>query len=109
MREGRQMSSSVQQDDEDFPRLTIEALEEFSEFALRYCDRESQVNMVIEEAGELLAAINKNRRGRCSIDDVVTECADVIVMIFQLRHMLSPEIVDEEVYRKMRRFKSRLG
>ena len=33
---------------------------------------EKQIWMCIEEMGELMSAINKFKRGRCSMDDVIT-------------------------------------
>lgn len=43
-----------------------------------------QIGMLTEECGELLSAINKFNRSRCSNDDVLTELADVSIMVEQL-------------------------
>lgn len=45
---------------------------------------EAQIGMLIEECGELLSAVNKFNRSRCSSDDVLTELADVSIMVEQL-------------------------
>ena len=45
---------------------------------------EAQIGMLIEECGELLSAVNKFNRSRCSRDDVLTELADVSIMVEQL-------------------------
>ena len=44
----------------------------------------AQIGMLTEECGELLSAINKFNRYRCSSDDVLTELADVSIMVEQL-------------------------
>ena len=44
----------------------------------------AQIGMLTEECGELLSAINKFNRSRCSSDDVLTELADVSIMAEQL-------------------------
>ena len=44
----------------------------------------AQIGMLTEECGELLSAINKFNRSRCSRDDVLTELADVSIMVEQL-------------------------
>ena len=44
----------------------------------------AQIGMLTEECGELLSAINKFNRSRCSNDDVLTELADVSIMVEQL-------------------------
>ena len=44
----------------------------------------AQIGMLTEECGELLSAINKFNRSRCSNDDVLTELADVSIMVKQL-------------------------
>ena len=45
---------------------------------------EAQIGMLTEECGELLSAVNKFNRSRCSSDDVLTELADVSIMVEQL-------------------------
>lgn len=45
---------------------------------------EAQIGMLNEECGELLSAVNKFNRSRCSRDDVLTELADVSIMVEQL-------------------------
>lgn len=45
---------------------------------------EAQIGMLAEECGELLSAVNKFNRSRCSRDDVLTELADVSIMVEQL-------------------------
>lgn len=44
----------------------------------------AQIGMLTEECGELLSAINKFNRSRCSSDDVLTELVDVSIMVEQL-------------------------
>jgi len=68
-----------------------------------------QTFMLIEETSELLNAICKLRRDRVNIDDVVTEIADVKIMLEQMEVMFDVESnVEEEKQRKLNRLKARL-
>ena len=69
---------------------------------------EAQVNMVYEECGELITAIAQFKRGRTSHHDVMTELADVSIMIEQLATMMSFEDYEKEKDRKLMRLKERL-
>lgn len=70
---------------------------------------EAQVSMVFEEMAELQNAICKYRRGRCTVEDVAEEVADVEIMLEQLKLIftLEPKVSD---YRqeKLRRLAQRL-
>lgn len=70
---------------------------------------QSQVNMLVEEIGELLSALNKYERGRVELSDVTTEVADVRIMIEQLEVVLDiHDDVECEIKRKIERLKYRL-
>jgi NTP pyrophosphatase (non-canonical NTP hydrolase) len=47
-----------------------------------------QVDLAIEEMGELIVALNHLRRGRCGVDKVAEEIADVKLMLKQLESIL---------------------
>ena len=71
---------------------------------------QSQVNMLVEEIGELLSALNKYERGRVDLSDVTTEVADVRIMIEQLEIILDiHDDVESEIKRKIERLKYRLN
>lgn len=63
---------------------------------------EAQWRMVQEECAELIAAINRLDRGRCSVDDVADEIADVIICLAGI------ERVDLRVLAKLERLEKRL-
>lgn len=69
---------------------------------------EAQKTMVIEECSELINAIAKERRKRVTNSEVVTEIADVQIMIWQLKEMYGRDAVDAEVESKMKRLAARL-
>ena len=52
---------------------------------------EFQKDMCIEECAELIHAIQKNRRGRATIDDMLEEIADVQIMLIQMRIILKED------------------
>lgn len=67
---------------------------------------ESQLGMVQEEMGELLAALNQHKRGRNV--NVCGEIADVLVMMGQLALMFGPDEVLAQYTAKVSRLQSRL-
>ena len=69
---------------------------------------EGQIDMLHEEVGELLSALNKYKRGRASVEEVVTEIADVQIMCGQMAFLFGPEAVAAEKERKLIRLQQRI-
>jgi len=70
---------------------------------------EDQVFMLLEEMSELANAICKYRRGRVQIPDIVTELADVSIMLEQMLVAFNVESdFNKEKIRKIERLKERL-
>lgn len=82
---------------------------------------EHQWRMTQEECGELIVAINHNLRGRGSVDAVIEEIADVLIMVEQAMRMLcrnehlltnslpgEPNRVEHRVEQKLERLEQRL-
>lgn len=69
---------------------------------------EGQIDMLHEEVGELLSALNKFKRGRVSADEVITEIADVEIMCGQMAMIFGPEKVEAEKERKLIRLQQRI-
>ena len=70
---------------------------------------DSQVHMAYEEMGELLSVLNKLLRKRVTVDDVITEIADVQIMTEQLALIFGQEKVETEKERKLKRLEERLN
>lgn len=68
----------------------------------------SQKEMAKEECAELIDALCKEVRGRASEEEVVTEIADVMIMMEQLALIYGPERVAIEKARKLDRLEHRL-
>ena len=68
----------------------------------------SQKMMAIEECAELTNALAKLARGRVSQADIITELADVSIMVDQLAIFFGENVFIEERNRKMRRLEERL-
>ena len=66
---------------------------------------ESQINMLNEECGELIAAVAQFRRGRTSHHDVMTELADVFIMVEQITSMMGYDNFEKELDRKLLKLK----
>ena len=66
---------------------------------------ESQINMLNEECGELIAAVAQFRRGRTSHHDVMTELADVFIMVEQIASMMGYDDFEKELDRKLLKLK----
>jgi NTP pyrophosphatase (non-canonical NTP hydrolase) len=69
---------------------------------------DAQVKMLYEECGELIAAVAQFSRGRTSHHDVMTELADVSIMVEQLATMMNFDDYEKEKDRKLMRLKERL-
>ena len=69
---------------------------------------ENQVFMVMEEAGEMLNALAKANRGRVTKEDVITELADVSIMMEQMAVHFGYEDFKAEKERKLQRLSDRL-
>lgn len=69
----------------------------------------AQLDMVLEECGELIVAIQQNRRGRVSAEAIGEEMADVRIMLEQLEVMFPK--VNHKAWRaeKWLRLKGRLS
>ena len=65
--------------------------------------------MIVEECGELLNAVAKLRRGRASVEDVITELADVHIMVEQLASYFGWDEFVAEKERKLQRLHDRLA
>ena len=76
--------------------------------AIREFGVDEQIGMLHEEVGELLSAINKYRRGRCTKLDVVTEIADVQIIVEQMAYIFGESAVRAERDRKLSRLKERI-
>lgn len=67
----------------------------------------AQMQMVTEECAELIVAINHNLRGRVGWAKVAEECADVEIMLGQMRVLMGDNI-DEMKRAKLERLTYRL-
>ena len=68
----------------------------------------SQITMAVEEMAELLNTIAKERRGRATQKDIVTEIADVTIMMWQLSLIYGEQSVEMEIEQKIERLKERI-
>ena len=68
----------------------------------------AQVMMVMEETGELLSALGKFDRRRASEADVITELADVAILVEQMAIVFGLDDFKKEKERKLERLKERL-
>lgn len=76
--------------------------------AIKNWGEQAQIDMVNEECGELITAIAQFRRGRTSHHDVMTELADVSIMVEQLATIMNYEDFEKEKERKLGRLVERL-
>lgn len=64
--------------------------------------------MIVEEIGELLNAIAKQKRGRSTKEDIITELADVHIMVEQMALFYGWEDFVKEKELKLKRLENRL-
>jgi len=71
--------------------------------------RDKQIDMLIEECGELIVALQHLKRGRVTWTEVSEEMADVTIMIDQMKTQgVVDQIVDSIVDHKLKRLEERL-
>lgn len=76
--------------------------------ALKQFGISAQQWMIVEEIGELLNAIAKQKRGRSTEEDIITELADVHIMVEQMALFYGWEDFVKEKERKLKRLENRL-
>lgn len=74
--------------------------------AIEKWGEDKQIDMIVEETGELLQALMKYRRGKPH--NVEEELADVQIMIQQLKFMFDFDLYQEFKFDKIQRLKLRL-
>lgn len=70
---------------------------------------QAQVFMVMEEAGEMLNALAKANRGRSSKEEIITELADVSIMVEQMAQHFGWYDFHRERARKLNRLEERIN
>ena len=70
---------------------------------------EAQKEMLYEECGELITAVARFKRGRTAKKDIITELADVSIMIEQLALILDYKKFEKEKDRKIIRLEKKLN
>lgn len=76
--------------------------------ALSQYGASSQITMVFEETGELIDALSKYIRGRNDKSAVITELADVSIMVEQMALLFGQNEFNAEKDRKLNRLSNRL-
>lgn len=76
--------------------------------AVHHYGPEHQKKKAIEEMGELITAISREQDGRATPEQVITEIADVQIMVRQLALIYGVDAVAKEVDRKQRRLLRRM-
>lgn len=88
--------------------MELEERKKLYERAIASWGINAQVDMVFEECGELVAVLAKDRRGRVSKEEILTELADVTIMCEQLATVLGYDDFETEKERKLERLGQRL-
>lgn len=70
---------------------------------------DAQKWMLVEECGELLNAISKLKRGRSTKEEIITELADVHIMVEQMAFFFGWDEFKAEKDRKLERLQERLS
>ena len=73
--------------------------------AIRLWGVEAQRNTAFEEIGELTTALARDRRGRATREEIITELADVTIMCEQMAVILGYDDYEKELDRKLVRLR----
>lgn len=77
--------------------------------AVHHYGAEHQKRKAIEEMGELITALSREQDGRATEHDVITEIADVSIMMCQLMEIYGDEKCQQEIKRKQARLIRRIN
>lgn len=75
--------------------------------SLKVWGEDSQIRMAIEECAELIVALSHLYRSSKNTN-VISEIADVLITVNQLRLIFDEKLVDEEIIKKQERLKIKL-
>jgi NTP pyrophosphatase (non-canonical NTP hydrolase) len=75
------------------------------EKAIKVWGVEAQRNMAFEELGELNTVLARDRRGRATKEEILTELADVTIMCEQMAIILGYDEYEKELDRKLIRLR----
>lgn len=67
-----------------------------------------QKMMAIEECAEFINAIAKEKRGRAGREEIISEIADVMIMMEQMAVIYGQDAVEKEKSRKLARLEERI-
>ena len=67
-----------------------------------------QVDQLIEECAEVIEAVSHYRRGKCSIDEVREELADLQIMLRQMRLIYGADRFDKIMAEKVNGLEAKL-
>ena len=87
--------------------MKLEEIKETCKAAVRVFGTRRQIWKSVEEMGELTTALMRFP-DRGSVDDVITEIADVMITVSQLALMFGEKRVMDEVEYKIERLQSRI-
>ena len=76
--------------------------------AVHHYGAEHQKKKAIEEMVELITALAREQDGRATPKQVITEIADVTIMMYQLTEIYGRDAVGNEIQRKLRRLLRRI-
>lgn len=94
------LSANQSQDTAEEQNICLDAMKSWGEW--------ENFGILAEESGEMLSAINKLFRGRASAEDVITELADVSLVITAFAMYFGYDKYLAEKDRKLQRLKGRL-
>jgi NTP pyrophosphatase (non-canonical NTP hydrolase) len=78
-------------------------LEQIYQATIDKWGEEAQFDQAVEECAELITALKHYRRGKIDKQAVITELADVTLMLGQLSWMFGTKDVDEAIKSKLKK------
>ena len=85
--------------------MELEKRKELYEKAIRVWGIEAQRNMAFEELGELNTALARDRRGRVTKEELLSELADVTIMCEQMAIILGYDDYEKMLDYKLERLR----
>jgi len=77
--------------------------------AVRMWGAIQQRRMLVEECAELIVALHHQDRHKCTSRDVISEIADVTILLEQMKSVYRPELIEAAIEEKINRLENILG
>ena len=102
------MITAIKTINEEANAMTDHEISQIVSRALHHYGTPAQMAKAEEECAELIVALKHYKLGKVAAQDVITELADVMIMVWQMAEVFDSEALVDELKRKLVRLRDRM-